>query len=353
MADLQPILDLILENFPGNIYAITSRYELVFWKTAAFQPVGEPPSRLDGQLCYQVLYQQDAPCPGCQVADTLNMGKITQRTAARQVGLDPENIRTYEVRSFPLRDTFTRVEGALLIEQDMTDRRALEAALIQSGKLAALGQLAAGMAHEINNPLTAILANAQLLQREIPPGDDRLESVELIAMAGARAVQVVRNLLDFARKEGTQHIPTDLNATLRTALALVQHELVVQGVSLQFLPGENLPMLLAAPDGLQSVWLNLVINAIEAIDKPVGLIRVTSLCDHDNLIVVVADNGRGIPPNRLERIFEPFYTTKSPGQGTGLGLSVCRQIVEQHHGTISVDSQPGQGAEFRVTLPIS
>jgi signal transduction histidine kinase len=225
--------------------------------------------------------------------------------------------------------------------------------LAQSGKLAALGQLAAGVAHEINNPLTAIIANAQILQRDLPPGDERLESVDLIALAGSRAAQVVRNLLDFARKEQVQRVRTNVNETLRSTLAMVQHELISRGVTLHFAPEESLPVVMAAPDSLQGVWLNLLLNAIESVEKNQGVILVKTWRLKDEVRVSVADNGRGIPAERLERIFEPFYTTKGPGRGTGLGLSLCRQVIEQHNGRISVNSQVGRGSEFIVALPIA
>jgi two-component system NtrC family sensor kinase len=229
----------------------------------------------------------------------------------------------------------------------------LENILTQSEKLAAMGQLAAGIAHEINNPLTAIIANAQILRRSLPPDDDMQESVDLIARAGARAVQVVRNLLDFARKEDYHLGLTNLNENLGRAIELVQHELLSRGVQLTFDQDPDLPPILASQDHLQSVWLNLLLNAIDSLDKPDGNITVATQRVKENIIVTVVDNGKGIPIERLGRIFEPFYTTKAPGRGTGLGLSVSHRIVQQHGGTIRVESQVGQGSTFTVILPVN
>jgi two-component system, NtrC family, sensor kinase len=334
------------------LYIINRQYELVTLNSAVAQRAGQSFNDLNGRLCYQALYQRTSPCSGCLIEDTLMKGKSTLRTAYRSPEQDTDAVLTYEIHSFPIYDFSAQIMQAILMEQDITDRRELEAVVAQSGKLAALGQLAAGVAHEINNPLTAIIANAQILQRELPPGDERLESVELIAMAGARAAQVVRNLLDFARKEQSQRVLTNINETLRASLALVQHELVSRSVSLHFKPDDGLPMILAAPDSLQGVWLNLLLNAIEAIDKQTGVVQVISQHEDDNAVIIISDNGRGIPADRLERIFEPFYTTKGPGRGTGLGLSVCRRIVEQHGGLISVESQLGLGTEFKVVFRV-
>ncbi len=347
------LLEALLNNLPGYMYIINSAYELVALNASMSNRVGQEYKALRGRLCYQALYQRDEACPDCMAAETLHSGKGTIRTATRpSTDRRSDDPTTWEVRSYPVFAGDGRVEQTILLEQNITDRRELEEVVAQSGKLAALGQLAAGVAHEINNPLTAIIANAQILQRDLPADDERRESVDLIALAGARAAQVVRNLLDFARKEQDQRAMTNVNDTLRAALALVQHELISRAVSIQISFDEKLPHILAAPESLQGVWLNLLLNAIESIDKAPGSICVESQLVGEEIHISISDNGRGIPAERLERIFEPFYTTKAPGRGTGLGLSVCTQIVEKHAGRIMVESQVGQGSEFRVVLPV-
>jgi two-component system, NtrC family, sensor kinase len=353
LVNARSILSAMLGNLPGYMYVIGREYELVVQSASMGRRARLEGNALPGKVCYQALYQRSEPCLGCMVADTFKSGRETLRTAGRATGKTSEADSTWEIRSFPIFDGSSHVIQAILFEQDITERRELEAVVAQTGKLAALGQLAAGVAHEINNPLTAIIANAQILQRELPPGDERLESVELISMAGARAAQVVRNLLDFARKEQAQRVLTNINDTLRSSLALVQHELLSHSITLQFEPEVQLPLILAAPDSLQGVWLNLLLNSVESIDKAPGVIRLASRRVGDEVHVTISDNGRGIPAERLERIFEPFYTTKAPGRGTGLGLSVCNRIVEQHNGRISVESQLGKGTVFVVALPIA
>jgi two-component system NtrC family sensor kinase len=240
----------------------------------------------------------------------------------------------------------------IVFEQDVTEKRRLEANLIRSEKLAAVGQLAAGIAHEINNPLTAILANAQMLQREIPEDDDRQELVDLISRAGSRASQVVRNLLDLARKEKFEFLPTDVNETIRKSLELLQFEIAKRSVDLIFEPDENLPFVRASQDHLEGVWINLLTNAMDALSNGQKTIQVCTRHVGSEVHVIVSDSGEGIPPAALSRIFEPFFTTKSPGEGTGLGLSVVHRVIKQHGGMIHVDSQIDRGTQFTVALPI-
>jgi two-component system NtrC family sensor kinase len=243
---------------------------------------------------------------------------------------------------------------AFLFEEDVTERQHLQATLAQSEKLAAVGQLAAGVAHEINNPLTIILANAQLIQRSLPAGDEELlDMAESIVQATERASQAVRDLLDFARRERYELAPTDLNETIHRTLGLISHELGARTISVQFDPALDLPAVNASQDHLQGVWLNLLINAIDAIEQGPGVISIKTINTGESIQVSITDDGVGIPPEKISRIFEPFYTTKEPGRGTGLGLAVCHQIVTRHRGQILVDSQPGQGTTFTIILPLS
>ena len=265
-----------------------------------------------------------------------------------------ENFIELEISIFPIWDQDGQVEQAFLFEEDVTERQQLQSSLAQSEKLAVVGQLAAGVAHEINNPLTTILANAQLLQRSLPPEDkDNQEMVALIIQASDRASQAVRDLLDFARRERYELTPTDLNETIQRTLALIRHELGSRSITLKFDPAVDLPAVNASQDHLQGVWLNLLINAIDAIDPGPGTIHITTSRVDDSFEISVADSGQGIPPEHISRIFEPFYTTKEPGSGTGLGLSVCHQIVTRHGGKILVNSQPDEGTTFTVYLPIA
>ena len=349
------ILRALFDNLTAGLYIINPEYCVLAVNNSRAQRAARPVEALVGQVCYQALFNRQEPCPECRVRATFINGEVTQRNERWRSSPEKaaEETTDWDISTYPILDELGQVTQAILYEQDITEKRRLEAILTQSEKLAAVGQLAAGVAHEINNPLTAIIANAQILHRELPQDSDLQESVDLIARAGARAAQVVRNLLDFARKEEYHLGLTDVNETLEKALELVQHELVARGVHLDFDPDHNLPPLLASADHLQSVWLNLLLNAIDSLDKSPGQIRVASRKLGDEIQVQVSDNGKGVPAERLARIFEPFYTTKAPGRGTGLGLSVSHRIVKQHGGSIHVESRTGEGSIFTVLLPLN
>jgi two-component system NtrC family sensor kinase len=344
-------LRALFDNIPASIYIVDRAYTLraINWSRA--QRAQTRPNQLVTRCCYEALFRRMDPCPGCRVAETLTHGESTRRSSRRKE-IGGEELE-WEIGTYPIFDENGQVHQAIVLEEDMTERIRLEASLAQSEKLAAVGQLAAGVAHEINNPLTAVIANAQLLQRSLPPDSDLQESIDLIVIAGGRAAQVVRNLLDFARKEQYRFEPTDVNETIRKALGLVQHEILSRSITLTFKPEERLPRLLASGDHLQGVWLNLLLNALDAFEGAPGQITVLTRQQEGAIHVVFADNGKGIPEEYLPRIFEPFFTTKSPGRGTGLGLSVCHQIVRQHGGVILVESKPGKGTTFTVVLPVT
>jgi two-component system NtrC family sensor kinase len=343
-------LRALFDNLPTALYIVDPEYRIMAVNRGRAKLTDQPPKSLVGKTCYQALFNRSTPCPECRVQETFKDKSLTQRKESRQVA---DESTEWEISTYPISDEEGEVIQVILLEQDISEQHRLEGILAQSEKLAAIGQLAAGVAHEINNPLTAIIANAQILDRELPADSDLKESVDLIARAGARATQVVRNLLDFARKE-TYHLGlTDVNETMQRSLDLMQHEILARSVTLKYDPEPNLPTILASQDHLQSVWLNLVLNAIDALDNSPGSIQVTTRKIGDEILVSVADTGKGITPERLTRIFEPFYTTKEPGRGTGLGLSVCHRIVKQHGGHIRVESQLGAGSEFTVILPVS
>jgi PAS domain S-box-containing protein len=344
------VLRALFDSFPDGLYIIDPDYRLAAVNMHRARGTGSHPNLLVGKSCYQVLFNRQEPCPDCRAVTTLTRGEMTVHT--RQERNPDGEIQEWEIFSYPIYDRDEHVIQAILLEQDVTDKRHLELTLAQSEKLAALGQWTASLAHELNNPLTAIIANAQLLSREIPSEDDRHELVDLIARAGERANLVVRNLLDLARKEDDLFKPTDINQTLRKSLDFLQHELVARAVELVFEPAESLPLVNASSDHLQGVWLNLLTNALDSLEDEPGTIIIQTFKQGEEVWVKIHDSGQGIPPERLERIFQPFYTTKIRGRGTGLGLSVCQRIIVQHGGRIQVESQPGSGTQVSVALPL-
>lgn len=256
------------------------------------------------------------------------------------------------------------------IARNLTERRRLEAQLIQSEKLSAIGQLVAGVAHELNNPLTSISGYAQLLLRDDTLNTETLQDVKHIHIQAERAARIVRNLLIFAREHKPEWVVVNLNEVLRSTLALRAYQLRVDNIAVvtQFDP--DLPTTIADPFQLQQVFLNLINNAHQAMvecNMPSTLtistrVNVSRRANAENsadealvpqmLEVEISDTGVGIPERDLNRIFDPFFTTKPVGQGTGLGLSICFGIIQEHEGRIWAESTVGMGTTVHVELPL-
>lgn len=297
--------------------------------------------------------------------------------------VDPEELRV-RVREG---ERIIRLEHALATQNKQL--RDTQAALVQSEKLASLGQLAAGMAHEINNPVAFINNNLTVLRREVQTlmeilqkyqqGRETLaqQAPELAAelakmeedyeidwiqenlprlfsssLAGlSRVRDIVKNLRDFARLDEARFDDIDLNAALESTLEIVRHEIKQKDIALKTNFGK-LPPVYCCSGKINQVFLNLLVNAIQA-SSAGGEIEVGTRADDENAVVEVEDHGTGIDPENLPRIFEPFFTTKPVGQGTGLGLAISYGIVRDHGGKIEVDSELGRGSLFRVVLPLS
>src|SRR6266702_948118 len=260
-------------------------------------------------------------------------------------------IRTISVTySTPQKD-----EEVLCIIRDVTDQKMLQEQLIQSEKLSAIGQLVSGVAHELNNPLAGISAFAHLLltEKRFPP--DQRTAAEMIYAEARRASRIVQNLLTFARQHKPERVSTLLNQVLDDTLELRGYELRVRGIEVARDYDENLPETLADAHQLQQVFLNLITNAEQAMekgqrDKQRLIVRTRRM--GAVIRIDVEDTGPGIPPNLLERIFNPFFTTKPTGSGTGLGLSISLGIVREHEGRIWAENAPQGGARFVIELPV-
>jgi len=340
----------LFDSIPDSLYMVDQNYRLKAVNLSRAKRVKKAPRDLAGKLCYEVFFGLSSPCINClikPVFETGTPGQIFGHTWPNEASQ-----REWDIKCYPVLDAEGKVENVFLLEQDVTDKRKMEEDLIQNTKLVAIGQLAAGVAHEINNPLTSILANSQMLLLDIDPKNTELvESVTLIEMAARRATKVVENLQSMVRKEKFEFQPIDLNESLQNALMLVSHEFMSRQISIRFTPGTGMPPIVASGDHLQGVWINLLMNAIEAIDSTNGEIKIATLFDEDKYYVEIKDNGAGISEENLGRIFEPFFSTKRSGRGTGLGLSMAKRIIQAHDGQILVESAPGQGSRFTIILP--
>jgi signal transduction histidine kinase len=238
------------------------------------------------------------------------------------------------------------------VQRQLVEVQRVQKQLVRATKLGAVGELAAAVAHEVNNPLTGILGFSELLLAELPVDDPRHQEASIIQAEAVRARSIIRSLLEFARPRPPQRIPSDINQLVESTLELLRFRSLEAGVRVAADYGK-VPTLEIDPDAFKQVLLNLLNNAVDAMPQG-GELHVFTRTEDDRLRIVVADNGIGMDAATRNRIFTPFFSTKAAaGGGTGLGLSVSLQIVEGHGGTIAVESEPGEGATFTVWLPLS
>jgi signal transduction histidine kinase len=245
-------------------------------------------------------------------------------------------------------------QETLLIGRDITEERARQEKLYLTERLASIGEMAAGIAHEINNPLTGIIMLSQLLERSNIPDEVKKDVIDIKSEA-SRVADVVKNLLAFARKQPPSRQLTQINRIIEDVLRLRQYEQTVNNIEVSLDLAPDLPEIMVDNVQMQQVFLNLVLNAEYSMtqsDKQ-GRLLIASYVSDGKVVVSISDNGLGIEQENLTKIFQPFFTTKEVGKGTGLGLSLCYGIVKRHGGTISVISEPGKGAKFTVELPIN
>jgi len=237
------------------------------------------------------------------------------------------------------------------VEERTRELRATQEQLLQSEKLASIGQLAAGVAHEINNPMGVILGFAQGILKTLPEDNPLRKPLTTMEKESLRCKRIVQNLLDFARhSEPTPHL-ININELIDTSCELVEHQISLQNVKLVKAYDPALPSIMADPSQLQQVFINIMLNAYQAMPDG-GTLHITTRTVGSELQVIFTDTGPGIPPENVQNIFDPFFTTKEVGEGTGLGLSVSYGIVKAHGGDIEVESQVGKGTTFAIKLPL-
>jgi signal transduction histidine kinase len=237
----------------------------------------------------------------------------------------------------------------------MEAQRSAENKLLQAAKLAAVGEMAAGIAHELNNPLTTVIGFSELVFNELKEDSPNYEEMSMVLAEARRASGVVRRLLDFSRQGERTRTRSDLNEVVYDVVALTQHLIKTNDVTLSLALDGELPWVLMDTNSMKQVLLNLIHNALQAMPSG-GYLQVSTYSTMRDekkwAVMTVKDSGLGIKPADVERVFEPFFTTKGDHGGTGLGLSVTYGIVTDHGGTIEIESEPEKGSAFAVWLPI-
>jgi two-component system NtrC family sensor kinase len=239
----------------------------------------------------------------------------------------------------------------LKVRERTEELRKTENQLIQSDKVVSLGKLAAGVAHEINSPLTGILTYSSLLLKAKQEGDPDKEDLEVIVNETNRCKKIVKGLLDFARQTAPQKALSDINEVIDKSIDLISHQASMQSVKIERRVKPDLPKMMIDMGQIQQVFINILLNAIEAMPQG-GTLTVSSGIEDEMAAIRFTDTGVGIPEENLRKILDPFFTTKQQGKGTGLGLSVSYGIIERHRGKLEVKSKVGKGSTFTVKLPI-
>ncbi len=292
------------------------------------------------------------PAELCQKFDELRAGEgvhnVYRMTLRPRLAVARESIVNLAIAPLVSKD-LTQI-GRLIIFDDVTDREELERRLVQADKLSSIGLLAAGVAHEVNTPLAVISTYAQMLAKQVSGDDQKAKLLDKIAKQTFRASEIVNSLLNFSRTSPTDFTEVDLNRIIRETASLVEHQFQSAGVSTDLALAENLPLIRGNSGKLQQVFLNLFINAKDAMPQG-GVLTVRSHAEAGCAVLEISDTGQGIPPEHLARIYDPFFTTKGPKKGTGLGLSISYGIVHEHDGIIEVDSTVGGGTRFRLEFP--
>jgi two-component system NtrC family sensor kinase len=347
---------LIIDSLPVGLYVIDRDYRIQVWnRKRETGTQGLRRGDVMGRPVFEVLTRQPAGQLRAEFDRVFRAGEIQQMDI--QVDSRGES-RSYRISRIPMRLDGEAITHVITIGEDVTEARDTQLRILQSEKLAAVGQLAAGVMHEINNPLATIGACVAAIEARMgATADDTVrEYLEIIDKEVVRCTHIVDGLLDFSRpKEGSPKNPVSVNTLVDQTLFLLKHHQRFNRLNVVRELGEELPPVLANAEQMVQVLMALMLNGVDAVDDGGSMtVRTQRNPEHaDEVMIAIVDTGHGIAPTDLPKIFEPFYTTKPPGRGTGLGLSICYGIVEQHLGRIEVDSEPGLGSTFRVYLPIA
>lgn len=356
IAEQRRFTALIIDSLPIGLYVIDQEYRIQIWNRK--RETGTQGLRRDlviGRPVFEVLTRQPEEQLKADFDRIFDTGEVHQREVEVEQGGE---IRHFRLSRLPMRLDGEAITHVITIGEDVTESRSAEQQILQSEKLAAVGQLAAGVMHEINNPLATIGACVAAIDGRIGRTADAtvLEYLEIIDKEVQRCTKIVDGLLEFSRPQGRERpkSPATINAVIEETLFLIKHHKRFKRLVVTTDLAPSLPLVSINHEQVIQLLMALMLNAVDAMDDG-GTLTLRSRANPvraDEIIVEVEDTGHGIPSNEIPKIFEPFYTTKPTGRGTGLGLSICYAIVQDHRGRMEVDSEPGRGSTFRVYLPI-
>ena len=343
----------LVDSFPDLIFVVDTQRHYTFVSPKVREVLGYDPQESAGMIFGDRTHVEERAAL-LAVFEDLLQGKRNFASFEMRVRHKLGEWRRLRCHFSPLFDEEGKIEGVVVSGRDITELKRLEEQLIQAEKLAAMGQMLAGVAHELNNPLTAILGASELLRDRIGMDENSKRQLDMTHRQARRAARIVQNLLEFSRPASPQKKSLDLNAVLDRTLQLHEHSLRRNAIEVDFRPATGLPLTVGDANQLIQVFLNLVSNAEQAIRevRPSGRIQIRLGQRGSRIFATVQDDGSGIKSDVLPKIFDPFFTTKRPGGGTGLGLSICMSIIREHGGDIEAETLPAGGSAFTVFLPV-
>jgi PAS domain S-box-containing protein len=307
------------------------------------------PQDLIGKYCYEIFHHTKESINNCPHRITMD----THKNANMEIYLSDKE-KYFQISTSPMFDKNGEFTGSVHITRDVTERKQMEQQLIMSDRLASIGELVSGVAHELNNPLTSIIGYSQLIIENNPPSDIKSD-LDVIHGEAQRAAEIVKNLLTFARKHAPVKQLGKINNVIDGVLKLRAYEQKVNNININTDYATDLPEIMIDHFQMQQVFLNIIINAEYAMlsAHKKGILKITTQHVDNRIIIKFIDDGPGISKKDMPRIFSPFFTTKEVGKGTGLGLSICHGIMTEHNGKIYAESEHGKGSTFILELPIN
>jgi PAS domain S-box-containing protein len=338
----------VLDGIQDAIKIVDPDYRIVYANKASEARSGKFMPELIGKTCFREFYHKDGPCAFCHTKGAFQSGQ--KAVSAYEMPGKDGLMQYLELTSYPIKDEAGRVRYVIEITKDVTERKRLEQQLLHSERLASMGTLASSLAHEINNPLSAILGFTQDLLTETEGSDPRAASLKIIEAEAIRCGRVLQRLLNFARAHPPEMTATDPGKVLQTVAALVKPQAKKSGIEVRLKLPKTLPSVHADAHQLEQLFLNLVLNAMHAMPQG-GKLTLEAAAEKQKLRLTVTDTGTGIDPADLPRVFDPFFSRKGEA-GTGLGLAICQRIAHAHRGVIRLESAPGKGTRAEVELPV-
>jgi len=343
----------LVESFPDLVIALDREGRYTFVSPRSRELLGFSPEELIGSL----FSDRVEPHSRKEVQiflDTIISGRCANGSTDFLARRSDGETRLFRATASPLMDLSGRIAGVIAAARDITDSKRMEQQLIQNERLAAMGQMIAGVAHELNNPLTAVLGVTELL-RDSSGDDAARRQLEIAHRQARRAAQIVQSLLTFSRPPQPRKICLNLSELIQRSLQLHEHSLRSNRITVDFSAASDLPLVLGDASQLTQVFLNVIANAEQAIReiRDHGTVRIRVSRAADRIVATFQDDGAGIRRDILPKIFDPFFTTKRPGRGTGLGLSICLAILREHNGEIEAQPLPQGGSLFTTWLPIA